>query len=213
MDLRPDNSLILQTALSMSRTSDDLAGSPADSEVARLVQLTLSGESRAFDQLIVRYQTRVMNMAMRLLGVRADAQDAAQEVFIRAFKYLHRLDLQKPIEPWLMRITINVCRRLERKRRYQRNTLVEIDAPDTIDESGDPYTGLAEKQNIRMLHIALKSLPQKERMAIMLRDVEGLSTAEVAEILGSSETTVRSQVSRGRLRMKETMDRLMGGQQ
>jgi RNA polymerase sigma-70 factor (ECF subfamily) len=91
------------------------------------------------------------------------------------------------------------------------NTFVDVDPPEVIDESGDPHTGLAESEDRRILQIALDSLPEKERLAIVLRDVEGLSTAEVAAILHSSETTVRSQVSRGRLRIKEAIDRMMGG--
>jgi RNA polymerase sigma-70 factor (ECF subfamily) len=160
----------------------------------------------------MRYETRVMSLAMRLLGVRADAQDAAQEVFLRAFKYLHRLDLQKPFEPWLMRITVNVCRRIGRKRQHRLNTFVEVETPEVIDSAPDPYAGLAENEERRILRLALDGLPEKERLAIVMRDVEGLSTAEVAAILQSSETTVRSQISRGRLRMKEAIDRMMGGE-
>jgi RNA polymerase sigma-70 factor (ECF subfamily) len=150
-----------------------------------------------------------MTMALRLLGANDEAQDAAQEVFLRCFKYLHRLDLQKPVEPWLMRMTINVCRDIGRKRQQRRSIFVEIAAPETIDQSGDPHSGLAGQQECEMLWKALNDLPEKERMAIVLRDVEGFSTSEVAAILKSSESTVRSQVSRGRLRLKEAMDRAL----
>jgi RNA polymerase sigma-70 factor (ECF subfamily) len=209
MDMRSGSPAIDQVALFMTRREEALP--PESAEILKFVRLALDGDSAAFEQIIVRYETRVMTMAMRLLGVRADAQDAAQEVFLRAFKYLHRLDLQRPFEPWLMRITINVCRRMGRKRQLRMNTFVDVDPPEVIDESGDPHTGLAESEDRRILQIALDSLPEKERLAIVLRDVEGLSTAEVAAILHSSETTVRSQVSRGRLRIKEAIDRMMGG--
>jgi RNA polymerase sigma-70 factor (ECF subfamily) len=211
MEFTPDGSVLAQTALSMSRLShEELAGDAA--ETARLVRLTLGGDSSAFEQIILRYQTRVMNLAARFLGTKDDARDVAQEVFLRAFKYLHRLDVQKPLEPWLMRITVNVCRDAARRRRRRRDTFLEIDAPETIDQSADPYAGLARKQERLMLQRALASLPEKERLAIVLRDVEGLSTSEVASILQSSETTVRSQVSRGRLRLKTAIDRLTGGE-
>ena len=151
-------------------------------------------------------------MATRFLGVRDDAQDVAQEVFLRAFKYLHRLDLQKPVEPWLMRITVNVCRDTARRRRRRRDTFTDIEQPETIDQSADPHAGLVRKQERLVLHRALDRLPEKERLAIVLRDVEGFSTAEVASILQSSSTTVRSQVSRGRLKLKAAIDQLMGGE-
>jgi RNA polymerase sigma-70 factor (ECF subfamily) len=194
----------------MSRVSEE--GLPPDAaEIAKVVRLVLGGDLAAFEQIIHRYETRIMTMAARLLGARDEARDAAQEVFLRAFKYLHRLDLEKPLEPWLMRITVNVCRDIARKR--HQNTFVEAEPPETIDESSDPHAELAEQQELQMLQAALNSLPEKERMAILLRDVEGLSTSEVAAILQSSETTVRSQISRGRLRIKEAIDRIMGGEQ
>jgi RNA polymerase sigma-70 factor (ECF subfamily) len=211
MEFRPEGSVLVQTALSMSRlTQDDV--SPEAAETTRLVRLVLGGDSAAFEQIILRYETRVMTMAARLLGTRDDARDVAQEVFLRAFKYLHRLDLQKPIEPWLIQITVNVCRDAGRRRQRHRNTFVDVEEPETVDRSADPHAGLARKQERLILQRALDSLPEKERLAIVLRDVEGLSTAEVASILRSSETTVRSQVSRGRLRLKAAIDRLMGGE-
>ena len=210
MELRPDGSLVFQTPLSMSRVADQ--ASEADiAEVARLVRLTLEGDTAAFEQIIRRHERRVMTMAARLMGGRDEARDAAQEVFLRAFKYLHRLDLAKPMEPWLMRITINVCRDAARLRQRRQATFVENDDTDAIDDTPGPFDGVARQQERVILQQALETLPEKERLAIVLRDVEGLSTAEVAAILQSSETTVRSQVSRGRLRLKTAIDRLTGG--
>jgi RNA polymerase sigma-70 factor, ECF subfamily len=211
MEFSLDGSLGIQTALSMSRLSQEELSREAD-EIVRLVRLTLGGDTTAFERILLRYETRVMNLAARLLGGRDDAGDVAQEVFLRAFKYLHRLDLQKPLEPWLMRITVNVCRDAARKRQRRWDTFAAVEVPETIDQSPGPYHCLARKQELVILQRALNSLPEKERLAIVLRDVEGLSTAEVASILQSSETTVRSQVSRGRVRLKATIDRLMGGE-
>jgi RNA polymerase sigma-70 factor (ECF subfamily) len=210
MEARPDGTVLIQTALSMSRVSDETL--PAETaEVARLVRLTLGGDASAFEQIIMRYEGRVMTLAVRLLGCRDDARDVAQEVFLRAFKYLHRADPQKPLEPWLLRIAVNVCHDASRRQLRRQNTFVEAATAEPIDESFDPCSGLERQQERLILQRALELLPQKERMAIVLRDVEGLSTSEVAAILQSSETTVRSQVSRGRLRLKAAVERLMGG--
>jgi len=208
MGLPADGSLLLQTPLSMSRVAEPER--PVDAEVVRLVQLTLGGDTGAFEQIVIRYETRVMSLAVRLLGTRDDACDAAQEVFLRAFKYLHRLDLRKPVEPWLLRITVNVCRDAARLRHRRQATFVGGDERDAIDDSPDQHDALTRKQQRRLLQDALEELPEKERMAIVLRDVEGLSTAEVAVVLQSSETTVRSQISRGRLRLKSAITRLTG---
>jgi len=180
---------MIRTAVSMSRITES-ERSPDVLEIEALVQRVLTGDSAAFEGIILRYERRVLTLAMKLLGTAEDAQDAAQEVFIRAYKYLHRLDIQKPIEPWLMRMTVNVCRDLGRKRQRRFNTFSEADtmeAPDTAKTS-NPHTGLVEQQEKQLLWQALNSLPEKERIAVTLRDIEGLSTSEVAAILESSET-------------------------
>jgi RNA polymerase sigma factor (sigma-70 family) len=83
---------------------------------------------------------------------------------------------------------------------------------EAIDHASDPHDGLERKWQRKMLRRALDELPEKERLAIVLRDIEGLSTSDVASILQSSETTVRSQVSRGRLKLKAAMERVAGGE-
>lgn len=210
MELTRDGSLLAQTALSMSQVSEEALASES-AEIARLVRLTLDGDLAAFERIVARYEARVLAVASRILGRRDDARDVAQEVFLRAFKYLHRLDLQKPVEPWLLRITVNVCRDAARQRTRRSRTFVALDAPNVIDHAPDPHAGLVHKQERLFLQRALDTLPEKERLAIVLRDVEGLSTAEVAELLRSSETTIRSQVSRGRLRLRTAVRRLLGG--
>lgn len=204
-----NSSVLIQTALSMSRVSDE---SPAaeTADVSRLVRLTLRGDRTAFEQIIVRYESRIMTLAVRLLGRRDDAADVAQEVFLRAFKYLHRADPRRPLAPWLFRIAVNVCRDVMRRRQQRQATFVDDEAVEPIDQSSDPCAGLERKQQRLILQKALERLPEKERLAIVLRDIEGLSTADVAAILHSSETTVRSQVSRGRLRLKVVIGQLMG---
>jgi RNA polymerase sigma-70 factor (ECF subfamily) len=188
--------------------------SPQILEAAALIQRTLGGDTAAFEQLIMRYERRVFTLAMKLLGSTEDAQDAAQDVFLRVFKYIHRFDLQRPLEPWLMQTTVNVCRNIGRDRQRRWNTFpasVEPALP-VPDDRRDPHEGLTAEQERRMLWKALDALPEKERLAVILRDIDGLTTSEVAQVLGSSETTVRSQVSRARVRIKEAIDRMTGAQ-
>ncbi len=84
-------------------------------EITRLVRLTLGGDSTAFEQESRRDGHHARFVTQNELGTRDDTCDVAQEVFLRAFKYLHRLDLQKPLEQWLIRITVNVCRDIGRR--------------------------------------------------------------------------------------------------
>jgi RNA polymerase sigma-70 factor, ECF subfamily len=200
---------ILNPALWMSRAAESGRGVET-AEVVSFIERTLRGDRAAFEQLIVRYERRVFTLAIKLLGSADDAQDAAQEVFLRVFKYLHRFDIRKPLEPWLMQMTVNVCRNIGRNRQRRWNTFPEMGDTDVAHEAPGPDAGLEEEQERQLLWKALDSLPEKERLAVILRDIDGLKTSEVAEILGSSETTVRSQVSRARVRMKEAIDQLMG---
>jgi RNA polymerase sigma-70 factor (ECF subfamily) len=144
---------------------------------------TLRGEAAAFELIVD--ERRVFSLAMKLLGSTDDAEDAAQEVFLRVFKYIHRFDVDKPIEPWLMQMTVNVCRNIGRNRLRRWNTFPAI-ADDDIaiaHESSDPHSGFSDEQERQMLWKALDTLPEKERLAVILRDIDGMKTSEVAEIL------------------------------
>ena len=157
------------------------------------------------------YQRQVLTTSLRLLGDLKDAQDASQEVFLRLYKYLHRFEDGREFPPWLYRVTVNVCRDLQRRR--QRTATLSLDDLVESGEMREPASstdleaelGLAEKRSF--VKEALKRLPEKERAAVVLRDIEGLSTREVAGILGSSEVTVRSQVSSARMKMKLFLER------
>ncbi|HET9943743.1 MAG TPA: RNA polymerase sigma factor [Terriglobia bacterium] len=197
--------------LLMSRVPGETAV-PETLEIEALVRKTLAGDCQAFEQIVLRYERRVMTLSARILQGMDEAQDATQEVFLRAFKYLHRLDVRRPVEPWLMRITVNVCRDFQRKTQRRHYSFSEVPNTEATvpDAAPDPFAGFAWQQERQKLWNALNALPEKEKMALVLRDVEGFTTAEVAEILGSSETTVRSQICRGRLRLKEAMDHKTG---
>ena len=185
-------------------------------EIETLVRRTLAGDPTAFEGIVRKFERRIMTLSLRLLGNVQAAEDAAQETFLRAFRYMHRLDLEKPMEPWLMQIAVNVCRDQAHKQRQLRTVFPEGRGAESADlelrdETPDPQDELTAEERRRALREALNLLPEKERLALLLRDVEGFSTAEVASMLGSSETTVRSQICRGRLRLKEALDRIPGG--
>ena len=187
------------TALWMSRIEPE---GEREAEFALVLQRAVAGDVSAFEQIIMRFERRVLTLAWRLLGNAHDAQDASQEVFLRAFRFLHRFDVRRPFEPWIVRMTVNVCRDLGRKR--QPNVLLD---PEALRSTSDPHLEVASDEKRQMLYSALAKLPEKERAAIVLRDIEGFSTAEVAEILGSAEATVRSQISTARLKIRKALKR------
>ena len=181
-----------------------LGSGEAHAEFASILERAIAGDVSAFEQVLLRYERRVLSVAWRLLGKQEDAQDAAQEVFLRAFRYLHRFDRRRPFEPWLMKMTVNVCHDLSKKRRLHPRETVD---PDLVRAASDPHGELHSEEQKRILWRALQELPEKERAAIVLRDIEGLSTAEVAEALGSSEPTVRSQISNARVKIRKMLRR------
>jgi len=163
-----------------------------------------AGDVEAFEELLRQSERRVLRTALRLLGNLEDAKDAAQEVFLRFHRHLPRLDPGRDLSPWFYRVTLNVCRDLARRRRiYQQGA-----SDREIGVVSEDPVELAEK--IKIAEEGLKTLSEKERAALVLRDIEGLSTREVARVLGSSEVTVRSQVSRARVKLKRFRDRILG---
>ena len=144
--------------------------------------------------LFERYQRMVLGVAYRLLGRMEDAQDAAQEVFLRLFQ--KRDQIQGDPKPWLYRVTVNVCNDWYRKR-----TLIAEPDENAADPSADALATITLDERKRLLKEALQTLPERERMAIVLRDIEGHSTQEVAKILGVEEVTVRSQISVARVKL------------
>jgi RNA polymerase sigma-70 factor, ECF subfamily len=178
---------------------------------SKLIARAITGDRVAFEEIVLLHERRVLTLALRLLGTSEDAQDAAQEVFLRAFKYLRRFDTGKPLEPWLVSMTVNVCRGSGRKRSRNRLMFIQREDVHKVDPGNNPYMQLRAEEQKQVVHDALACLAEKERTALVLRDLEGFTTAEVAGILGSAEATVRSQISVARLKMRKAIARMKGG--
>jgi len=175
-----------------------------------LLEQAATGDVSAFEQVMFRTERSVMMTARRMLGNPADAEEAAQEVFLRVFKYLHRFDRTKPFEPWLYRLTINVCNDIA-SRRPRAGEEIPSEEHEPAAEAFDPLDSLHADEQRRLVQTALRSLPEKQRAAVVLRDLQGLSTAEVADSLKISEATVRSHLSAARLRLKRFIEKKVQG--
>jgi RNA polymerase sigma-70 factor, ECF subfamily len=188
------------TALAILATAG-LMDSPR--EPSTVLEAARAGDRAAFEQLVRQYERLVLVTALRMLGGMSDAQDASQEVFFKLYRNLRKVEAPG-LSSWLYRVTVNVCHDLQRKR----GVAVPVkEAEDFPDRGSDPHQLSAEAERRRVLALSLKMLPEKERTALILRDLQGLTTGEVARILGSSEATVRSQVSRARVKVKDFVER------
>jgi RNA polymerase sigma-70 factor (ECF subfamily) len=178
------------------------------SSLLLLVERAAAGETAAFEEIMIHSQHKVMAMTWRMLGNEADARDASQEVFLRVYKYLGSFKQDQDFFAWLYRITMNVCRDVLRQRKQHGSRLMLFAEDENkeslavVAEQDDAEQLLIQTQRRELITKAIATLPFKERASIVLRDVEGLSTDEVARILKSSSTTVRSQISSARRKIR-----------
>src|SRR5579883_147385 len=170
----------------------------------RTGQAAESDDLAAFEALMRQHERLVLVTALRLLGNLPDAQDASQEVFLRLYRNLGKIAEERALAGWLYRVTVNVC---HDQRRRRRDTTPMEAAGDIPSSGADPQQLTAEAERSRVLRMSLSILSEKERAALVLRDLEGLSTEEVAQVLGSSEGTVRSQISQARIKMRDFIER------
>jgi len=162
------------------------------------------GDEAAFEELMRMHERQVLRTSLRLLGRVEDAQDAAQETFLRLYRNLGVFGSAEKIRPWLYRVTVNACHDLSRRR----GRLVADDREFDLAVADNDEARIDDAERRELLAEALTYLPEKERAAVVLREIEGLETHEVASILGSTPATVRTQVSTGRARLRNIVARL-----
>lgn len=175
-----------------------------DSEV---VAAFLAGEKRAFNELVERYQTRLLNFVYRSTGDRERAEDLVQETFIRIYRHLHRFDQSKKFSTWAYTIASNLAKNELRNR--SRNPLVLFQMiRRTWDTDQRPLEwedntyrpdDLFRKRHLRqMVESAVEELPEHHRVVFVLREMEGKTYDEIAEITGCNLGTVKSRLNRAR---------------
>lgn len=171
-----------------------------------LVEDCRRGEPQAFARLVALHEDMVFNLACRLLGDAEEARDAAQDVFLQIYRTLGRFEGRSTLRTWIYRIVVNHCRNRRRFwRRRRRESSVGLDELSGADQRrladrGDenPERALARRERERRVQAALLAVPFRQRVVLVLREVEGLSCAEIAAALAIAEGTVKSRLSRGR---------------
>ena len=176
---------------------------PEDSirEDAELIWSALQGKESAFAKLLQKYRRQVYSLALRMLGQEEDAEDTAQDAFMRAFQSLESCDRSRPFLRWIYKITYNLCvDRYRRKRPFaisldqtigEKETQIEL-----VDGSPSPEELVGRREEQRMLTELLHSLPSRYRVVVVLRHQEDLSYEAIAEILGLPLGTVKARMHR-----------------
>jgi RNA polymerase sigma-70 factor (ECF subfamily) len=168
---------------------------PTDTAEAALIGRLSTDLDGAFPVLVEAHQDRLFTIALRVLGNRSDAEEAAQDAFVRAYRAIAGYQAERirelRLRPWLATIVLNVCRNRVRVRRV---ATTELAFEPAAEPATDPFSSRHGRDAWAAL---LATLPPTQRVAVVLRHVDGLSYTEMAEALGRPEGTVKAQVHRG----------------
>ena len=183
-------------------------------DLARVFTGVLRNDRKEFDTLVERCHRQAYNIAYRLTGNHADAEDLTQESFLRAYRFFDRYNREMPFENWLYRIMSRVF--IDELRKRPKLKTHSLDQPLTAGDSGDadilleipdlesnPEQKMLSESLEEHLQCALNALPEEFRVAVILADIEGLSYEEIAETMNCSLGTVRSRLHRGRKLLRQ----------
>ena len=189
----------------------------------QLLSLARQGDWDAFETLVARFEPRVFGVAWRILQQREDAEDATQQTFLSVMEHMDRFREESSVATWILRIATNHALKVLRKRRGLVTVPLETAPRDSADDSAplphpdyiaqwqDDPADLAHRAEIRQLiNEALADVDEKHRVVFVLRDVEGYSTQETADMLGISVANVKVRLLRARLQLRERLTRALG---
>lgn len=177
----------------------------------RLIEDSVRGNSAAFGELVRRYQDRLYNAVVHIVGCRVEAEDVVQDAFVQAFVKLSSFKHDSKFYTWLYRIAFNVS--ISRRRRRRTELSVEFSRETTGDEPVDdevsPSASLEQEEQRIQLQQAMKLLSDEHRAIIVLRHIEEFSYEEIADVLDIAVGTVRSRLHRARAQLLEHLRRFM----
>lgn len=171
----------------------------------RLISHAVAGDSAAFSELMTLHERRMYAVALRICANREDAQDCLQDAMLRIYRSLGSFKGQSSFSTWVYRITMNTC--LDELRRRKSRNATSLDnlldngwSPSDNDNAPEKYAMASEQR--RVIDRAIAELPEDMRSAVVLRDVQGFSYDEIAEMLEANIGTIKSRISRGREKLR-----------
>jgi RNA polymerase sigma-70 factor, ECF subfamily len=180
----------------------------SDPVINQWVAASIEGDQDAFAELVYTFQDAVYNLCYRLLGERTEAEDAAQEAFLKAYSNLRRYDPERPFKTWVLTIASNHCIDRLRKRRHIWLS-IDDNVPATLSLSSDdpqPEQAALSNEHSRQIQAMLNELEPDYRAAIVLRYWYDYSYTEIAEILETTESAIKSRLYRARQTLAEKLD-------
>jgi len=185
-------------------------------EDGELVKAFQAGDKTAFDALVLRHKDKLYNLCYWFLGDRQEANDSAQDVFIKVFRSLKKFRFESAFSTWRYRIAANTCKnRLKSSDFRQKKKMVRFDHPgkkedgqyaaEIHDKTPSTMVELEKKERMMLIQKAIASLPTDQSTVVVLRDIEGLSYEEVSNITGLNFGTVKSRLSRARQQLRKKL--------
>lgn len=185
-------------------------------EDRELVRAFQTGDRTAFDALVIKHKDKLFNLCYWFLGDRQEANDSAQDTFIKVYRSLKKFRFEAAFSTWLYRIAANTCKnRLKSSEYRHKKKMVWLDNPGKIedgqyaeeihDETPSPMFEIEKKERTVLIQKAIASLPTDQSTVIVLRDIEGLSYEEVSNITGLNLGTVKSRLSRARQQLRKKL--------
>lgn len=201
---------------------EEIKASKAQSqEDAALVKAFRTAKDKvAFDQLVLKYKDMVFNVCYRMLGDYEEANDCAQETFVKVYRSLKNFRFKSTFTTWLYRIAVNTCKNKLTSIGYKYSKkMIRLDKPiqtregscliEIVDGSPSPVKELEIKEKGQLIQKAIDSLPEEQKTVVVLRDIEGLSYEEIANITGHNPGTVKSKLARARRHLREKLRELI----
>lgn len=182
-----------------------------------LVRSFKAGDKGAFDKLVIKHKDKVFNLVYWFLGDYQEANDCAQETFIKVYKSLKRFRFESAFSTWLYRIATNTCKNRVKSSAYKwKKRTVPLGNPEGArpgnphyeieDDSQSPINELERRDRLELIREAINSLPGEQNRVVVLRDIQGLSYEEIAETTGLKLGTVKSRLARGRLGLRNRLE-------
>ena len=187
------------------------SATPSSESIDELIERCLAGDERAWERIVTLHWRRVFNVAFKFVGRHDQAEDLAQEIFLKVFKALRTFDRRANFQTWLVSVSRNLCIDHYRSVRKERELMDRsVDAEDLSPASHEPDALAALERNHRrkLLHRALAQLPETLRTAVLMRDIQEHSYRDIADQLDLPEGTVKSRINRGRHELARQIRRL-----
>ena len=190
----------------------DLPAASPDA-IETVIQRCLQGDQSAWDLIVRQHWRKVFNVAYKFVGKHDEAEDLAQDIFLKVFKSLDTFDRRANFQTWLISVSRNLCIDHYRSVRKERETINrDVDAGELSPASPDegPVAAIEQRDRVMLLRQALAALPESLRTAVLMRDIQERSYQEIADTLRLPEGTVKSRINRGRTELARQIRKLRG---